>query len=289
MKSNSYNQATALALVTAVTALVIASWPTTGRSQDSSRRDRERYRREIMSRTSSGRPESGRPENSTQSGRTRSDPSRRDASTQQPGSSKQQTAPAGTSEKTGRITKLAEPNAAPQPVERRPPRRVVQDQRWTQYEIVTQRNMFSRQRVPLRVQTERAEERPRTIPNPESYLLLKGIVQEDNQFIAFVEDKQSGNVLRLRQGDQVARGTIKSLNNLDGLEYQFQDKTVSVSLGFDLEGGHGAVTAGDLASFVPTTAPATSGTPAGTPALPAADEAEILKRLMEQRKQQMGQ
>ena len=57
------------------------------------------------------------------------------------------------------------------------------------------------------------------MPNPESYFLLKGVVQENNQFIAFVEDKQTGSVLRLRQGDRVARGTVKSLT-LDGLEYE---------------------------------------------------------------------
>ena len=144
--------------------------------------------------------------------------------------------------------------------------------------------MFSRQRVPSRPQ-EAVAERPRVMPNPESYFLLKGVVQENNQFIAFVEDKRTGSVLRLREGDTVARGLVKSLN-LDGLQYQFQDKTIPVSMGSDLEGGSGAITAGDLASFSATAAPAASS--AGS-AAPSADEAEILKRLMEQRQQQLGQ
>jgi hypothetical protein len=126
---------------------------------------------------------------------------------------------------------------------------------------------------------------PTRMPDPESYFLLRGVVQQDNQFIAFVEDKRTGTVLRLREGDTVARGMVKSLN-LDGLQYQFQDKTISVTMGSDLEGGSGALTASDLASFSSLAAPAASS--AGS-AAPSADEAEILKRLMEQRQQQLGQ
>ncbi len=154
-------------------------------------------------------------------------------------------------------------------------------EQWAKYNIILDRNMFSRTRMPSRPQ-EAAEDRPKIVPNPESYYLLKGVVQEDHQFIAFVEDKRTGSVLRLREGESVARGTIKSLT-LDGFQYQFQDKTIPVSMGSDLEGGSGAVTAGDLASFSSMAAPSTGS------AAPSADEAEILKRLMEQRQQQLGQ
>ncbi len=275
--SNSYRKATArgpqtrqvalgtrIMLVAAAVALLLASWPAVGRGQSQSRRDRSR--RDVQSGPSSSRPEA----------------------------SKSKTASAATAAPTGRITGPVEPNAAAKsaesrssrPVERPPARRPVQDEQWAKYDIILARNMFSRQRVPSRPRDDTPPP-PRVMPNPESYLLLKGVAQENSQFIAFVEDKQSGSVLRLRQGDHVARGTIKSVN-LDGLEYQLADKTTSVSLGFDLEGRHGAVTAGDLANFAPTDASA-QGVPAGPQAAPSADEAEILKRLMEQRKQQLGQ
>jgi len=222
-------------------------------------------------------------------GVTKSDAARREA-LMRSGSTKSQATPTrpGTPEQTGRITKSAEPNAAvARPVERRPSRRPVGDERWAKYEIITQRNMFSRTRERYRPPDDRPP-RPRVMPNPESYLLLRGIAQEYGQFIAFVEDKQSGSVLRLHEGDHVARGTIKSLN-LDSLEYQLGDKATPVSIGLDLEGGHGAITAGDLANFTPTAAPAAPGSSPGQPAAPPANEAEILKRLMEQRKQQLGQ
>ena len=286
MKSNSYNKTAALTLIAA---LVVASWPVTGRSQSSSRRDRERYRQDRSAGVDSTR---SRLESSRRPDSAKTEPARPGASTQ-PSSAKPETARPGTTPagvtaskdgQTGRITKPAEPSPAPQPGERRPSPRTNRGEQWAKYNLILDRNMFSRQRVPSRPQ-EAAAERPRVMPNPESYFLLKGVVQENNQFIAFVEDKRTGSVLRLREGDTVARGLVKSLN-LDGLQYQFQDKAIPVSLGSDLEGGSGAITAGDLANFSATAAPAASS--AGS-AAPSADEAEILKRLEEQRKQQLGQ
>jgi hypothetical protein len=282
MMIKSSNRATALALVAVVAALVIGSWPATGRSQSSSRRDRtDRYRRDSAGGQDAGKSGSFRPDSS----------SRRDVPPQ-PGKATPEMKRPGAPQPTGRITGPVEPNAAAKSADRRSrspempaPRRAVQDEQWKKYDIILTRNMFSRQRIPPR-RPEDMVERPKFIPNPESYFLLKGIVQENNQFIAFVEDKQTGVVLRLRQGDHVARGEVKSLT-LDGLEYQFQDKATPVSMGFDLEGRHGAVTASDLANFTPTATPAGSTSSGSSPA-PSADEAEILKRLMEQRKQQGG-
>lgn len=160
---------------------------------------------------------------------------------------------------------------------------------WADYDIILTRNIFSRTRQPARVREARQEEpRPVAMPNPESYYILKGIAQEDDVFVAFVEDKRGGTVLRLRQGDSIARGSVAALN-LDTLEYQIADQKVTVRLGSDLEGGYGAVTSADLmewSQMAPAAAPPAAGSPAPAP---SGDEAEILKRLMEQRKQQLGQ
>jgi hypothetical protein len=228
----------------------------------------------------------GRPEAGTPAGPARPDATRPGAA-MQPGPAKPGTPPSATTPLTdgqaGRITKQAEPRPAPRPVERRSSRRTDRGEQWAKYSIILDRNMFSRTRQGPRPIDDAP--RPTRMPDPESYFLLRGVVQQDNQFIAFVEDKRTGTVLRLREGDTVARGMVKSLN-LDGLQYQFQDKTISVTMGSDLEGGSGALTASDLASFSSLAAPAASS--AGS-AAPSADEAEILKRLMEQRQQQLGQ
>jgi hypothetical protein len=162
---------------------------------------------------------------------------------------------------------------------------------WAGYAIILSRNIFSRTRVSARQQRVREEPRPTVRPNPEAYHLLKGVVQENDDFIAFIENTQTGAVLQLRRGDAVARGTIKTLT-LDGLEYEMEDKTTVVGMGSDLEGGRGVMTTGqvyELAGSVPaSTGQPAQARPAATPA-PSGDTDDIIKRLMEQRQRQLGQ
>lgn len=161
---------------------------------------------------------------------------------------------------------------------------------WASYAIILNRNIFSRTRLSARQQRQREEPRPVVRPNPEAYLILRGVVQEDDKLIAFIENSQDSSVLLLHQGEAVARGTIKTLT-LDGLEYEREDKTTVVRIGLDLEGGHGVATTGpvyDLAASTPaTTSPPVQTTPAT--AAPSGDTADIIKRLMEQRQRQLGQ
>lgn len=163
-----------------------------------------------------------------------------------------------------------------------------QEDVWAKYDIILRRNIFSRNRQAFRPREATEEPQQVAVPNPESYYVLKGIVQEDSEFIAFIEDKRGGGVLQVRQGDKIARGAIKALN-LDTLEYEMGDQVTTVRLGSDLEGGYGAVTSTDVMEWSQT--PATTPQPAqsGPQPPPSGGEAEILRRLMEQRKQQLGQ
>ena len=160
---------------------------------------------------------------------------------------------------------------------------------WENYQIILQRNIFSRQRGPL---IDRSRSRRRQMdspppPNPESYHVLKGIVQENGVFIAFIEDTQRGQIIRVREGDSVARGKVKTFN-LDTIEYHFEDHTITVAVGKDLEGGRGAITFNQMyelsQAYTPTSQEGTKESSS-----PSADEAEMLKQLMERRKQQLGQ
>jgi len=154
---------------------------------------------------------------------------------------------------------------------------------WTRYEVILERNMFSRQRG---FAQQRGDEpgQVAAVPNPESYLLLKGVVQENGQFIAFLEDTRSNSVLRLQEGAKVARGVIKSLT-LDSIEYEFGKRTITVRIGQDLEGGFGAVTMTELMEY--SDSPTGASQDATTEA-PTGEEADILKQLMERRKQELG-
>lgn len=163
-----------------------------------------------------------------------------------------------------------------------------QQDRWAKYQIILERNIFSRQRGAMRRRDRDEEPRPVVVPNPESYFRLRGITQENSAFIAFLEDTRTGGVLRLRQGDRVARGEIKALD-LDAIEYAVEGRASTVRVGQDLEGGQGAVTMTELLELSETSTAAGEEQSAGQEPIPAGDEADILKRLMEQRRQQLGQ
>ena len=162
---------------------------------------------------------------------------------------------------------------------------------WEAYKVIVERNVFSRQRGTRTGRSDSREMRtPPPAPNPESYYVLRGIIQENDAFIGFLEDTQRGDILRIRKGDSVARGVIKALS-LDSIEYELEDRTVTVTMGYDLEGGRGAVTMTQLYEFSQTysTTPQEGATSAAGESSPSGDEAEILRQLMRRRQQQLGQ
>jgi hypothetical protein len=85
----------------------------------------------------------------------------------------------------------------------------------------------------------------------------------------------------------VARGTVKNFN-LDTIEYDFEDRKFTVGIGSDLEGGKGTTTLNQIYELSQTYTP-TSQKGTEESSTPSADEAEILKKLMERRRQQLGQ
>jgi hypothetical protein len=158
---------------------------------------------------------------------------------------------------------------------------------WEKYQIIIRRNIFSRQRGPRVDLSQRQRIDTPPPPNPESYHLLKGIVQENGVFIAFIENTQRGQIFKVREGDSIARGNVKNFN-LDTIEYHFEDRIVKVAIGKDLEGGRGTITLNQMYELSQTYTP-TSQEAVKEPSSPSADEAEILKQLMERRRQQLGQ
>jgi hypothetical protein len=268
MKSNSCNRSAIPALLAIAAALIVASWPATGHGQSSSRRDRfDRFRRDTSSRSTFSKME----------------PTSRQVSEKRD-ETKKPAEPNAAGAAAANAAKARPPEAAP-PVESPRMDRLGIDAR---YEVILSRNIFSRQRRPARRDEEIMNAAKVVPPNPESYFTLKGIVQEDNDFIAFIEDSQGGGVLRLRQGDRVARGTIKTLS-LDAIEYQSENQTITVKLGYNLEGGRGAVSTGQMSEWPAATSGASPAGQTGQGQAPSGDEADILKRLMEQRQQQLGQ
>jgi hypothetical protein len=117
------------------------------------------------------------------------------------------------------------------------------------------------------------------------------LAKVDNVYVAFFEDTRGGPLIRVTAGGSLARGRITKLN-LDSVVYQRGEDSASIMVGQTLEGKLGPVPL-TLDSYVtlPTTVSTVSDTQtaedANTPSA-SGDESDILKRLMERRKQELG-
>jgi len=95
---------------------------------------------------------------------------------------------------------------------------------------------------------------------PEASLVFKGVILSGLDYLAFFEDASTKNVTRMKVGEKVARGRIKSMD-LDGLVYETADGSRRIEVGQNLNGE----------TPPPPPPPATKpASPAGPPGGPAA-------------------
>jgi len=164
----------------------------------------------------------------------------------------------------------------------------------SRYRIISDRNIFSRQRGQRSVgpRTSGEQSTRQVAPSPESYWALKGLAKVNDVYVAFFEDTRSGELIRVTTGGSLARGRITKLN-LDSVVYQRGKDSASILVGQTLEGKLApvALTYDNYVSL-PTTASAAAPAPktqdANAPAS-SGDDSDILKKLMERRKQELGE
>jgi hypothetical protein len=70
---------------------------------------------------------------------------------------------------------------------------------------------------------------------PEASLVLTGVVFEDGDYRAFIEDTKEGKVLRLSVGDSIARGKITMID-IDTAVYESNGKSTIINVGTTLTG-----------------------------------------------------
>lgn len=104
-------------------------------------------------------------------------------------------------------------------------------QSWDTYKVLSERNIFLRDRS----RPDRRTAPPAPVYPPEHFILLRGIVRQGDQYIAFLEDTRNRTTSKARVNDPVAQGRIAHLA-LDYLEYEKNNKTVKVEMGKTLEG-----------------------------------------------------
>jgi hypothetical protein len=149
-----------------------------------------------------------------------------------------------------------------------------------QYAILADRNIFVKERSRIVPSGRNGDGRggrdtPRDVPRQppaESSYILTGIVLEDGQVHAFVEDMKAGKVLRLSRGDAVARGQIIDIS-IDAVQYLAGGQMVWVELGRDFTG---AVPSSSTPTYSTstgggsTTGPSSAPTASGSSGAPAA-------------------
>ena len=76
---------------------------------------------------------------------------------------------------------------------------------------------------------------PGEMGGPEAGLALRGVVRDDSQFLAFVEDTASHRTIQLRSGDSVGAGRIKDIT-LETVAYESGGKLMRIQVGHNFLG-----------------------------------------------------
>jgi len=161
------------------------------------------------------------------------------------------------------------------------------DASWHKYDVLIERNIFSRLRGSA-AQLGREAEAP-ALPPPERFLVLTGIVRQDDDYMAFLEDTAKGTVMRVRAGDAVLEGRVASVT-LDALGYAKNGGTVTVKVGQNLEAGEGRPTRSVKAAATGTGGSAEAASQTGPSSGSASDSAgDIVERLRQRRQKELAQ
>lgn len=133
------------------------------------------------------------------------------------------------------------------------------------FSVLSERNMFLKNRQPppdpshpRRVPTT---EESRPIDPPAKSIVLRGVVIEDSELHAYVEDTRSGDITRLAPGDAVGDGHVASIA-IDAISYEENGRTQWIDIGQNLFGSQVAATT------QPTTGPSGDSSATTVPANP---------------------
>ena len=159
------------------------------------------------------------------------------------------------------------------------------------FAILSQKNIFMRDRQPPPDPSRwasRPHETPRPyVPDPPAKsFVLRGVVIEDNELHAYIENTRTGDVTRLVPGDAVADGHCVGIA-LDAIAYEQKGNVQWIDIGQNLLGSTVAAppptTAPAGSTTAPSTGPSSSGTTASDPALSSIEQRLRERRMRTQR------
>lgn len=147
------------------------------------------------------------------------------------------------------------------------------------YDVITERNMFLRDRPRPRVVTTRPAPATRPVEvvipeTPEQRYVLRGVAIEDGEYRAYFEHVRTGEGLRVQPGDAIGNGHIAHID-IDAVAYASSEGTITwIDVGENLNGVRDTRSAPPSAGPVSSGAPAASTEPATGPADPALQSLE---------------
>jgi hypothetical protein len=156
-----------------------------------------------------------------------------------------------------------------------PPREGYRDR----YGVLSERNIFLRDRGRRRRWEPTSQPAYGTRPAEDSYV-LRGVVFEDDQFHAYVENLSGYSVLKLGVGDTVASGKIAQIE-INAIEYELSGRRTRIEIGQTLTGGQAA----SFETILSETSGSTTQ-PASAPAINPNDPNLTIEQKMKLRRQQ---
>ena len=121
------------------------------------------------------------------------------------------------------------------------------------YTVIAERNIFLKERSSRRPsERSTSSTQPSRRPLEESFVLV-GIVREEGEWRAYVEETGRSSTRRLTAGDEVARGKVTRID-IDGIEYDAGEAPTWVAIGSNLMGRWSGGSSGLSLSSTPAAA-----------------------------------
>lgn len=183
----------------------------------------------------------------------------------------------------GAVLGADEPAAGPGGVA---PSSASSERTWQRYEVLVQRNMFTRRSAarPAASNNRQAEAPPPPVA-PGRYWIFAGTALTAGDRIAFLEDTRNSTTIRARVNDDTAAGRIVRIAS-DELHLEVGGRISRISLGATLAGAEPAA----LGSAAPVASPSGPDVPTSgaSGASGGGSETDILQRMRARRMQELA-
>jgi hypothetical protein len=101
-----------------------------------------------------------------------------------------------------------------------------------QYKVLLDRSIFSKEKLKS---PKQSTTKPATKREPQDVIVFTGVMVLDGDFVAYLENRQSGEGLAVHEGDALAGGKVSEIS-LDSLTYVSGSATRELQIGQNLSG-----------------------------------------------------